>query len=90
MKYVLTAVLVLGLAVAGGSSAYAVGASFCKACHGPGKKGGDLKDCNTSKADMIKYSKDPKASNPKATMPPIKATDAELGAIIEELVPGKK
>lgn len=59
------------------------GKKMCTACHGGGKKGPDLKGTKLDKAAIVKYMKDPKAVNPKATMPPVKATDAEAGAIAD-------
>lgn len=56
---------------------------MCGACHGAGKKGGDLKGNPMDKAAMVKYMKDPKSVNPKATMPVTKASDAELSAIAD-------
>lgn len=56
---------------------------MCGACHGAGKKGGDLKGSSMDKAAMVKFMKDPKSVNPKATMPAVKASDAELGAIAD-------
>lgn len=51
---------------------------MCAACHGAGKKGGDLKGCKHDKATLVKLLKDPKSVNPKATMPAVKASDAEI------------
>lgn len=55
---------------------------MCAACHGPGKKGGDLKNSKMDKATMTKFMKDPKAMKPVA-MPAFKGTDAELGALVD-------
>ncbi|MDP2600477.1 MAG: cytochrome c [Deltaproteobacteria bacterium] len=56
---------------------------MCGACHGAGKKGGDLAVCKMDKAAMVKYMKDPKSVNPKATMPAVKGSDEELGALAD-------
>ena len=63
---------------------------ICAACHGPGKKGGDLKDCKHDKATLVKLIKDPKSVNPKATMPAIKATDAEASALADYVMSLRK
>lgn len=56
---------------------------MCGACHGAGKKGGDIKASKMDKATMVKLLKDPKSVNPNATMKPVKGTDAELNAIVD-------
>lgn len=56
---------------------------MCGACHGPGKKGGDLKETKLDKAALVKYMKDPKAANPKSTMPVVKGSDEELNALAD-------
>ena len=63
---------------------------MCGACHGAGKKGGDLAGCKLDKGAIVKYMKDPKAANPKATMMPIKGSDEELNAIADYVVSLKK
>lgn len=63
---------------------------MCFACHGAGKKGGDLKDSKLDKAAIIKYIKDPKTANQKATMMAVKATDAELGSLADYVLSLRK
>lgn len=74
--------LIAGTAIAeDGAALYK--SKMCGACHGAGKKGGDLKDSKMDKAAMAKYMKDPKAANPKATMKAVAGTDAELNALAD-------
>lgn len=63
---------------------------MCGACHGAGKKAGDLAASKLDKAAMTKFLKDPKASNPKAAMPPFKGSDEELGALIDYVMSLRK
>lgn len=60
------------------------------ACHGAGKKGGDLKDSKMDKVTLVKFMKDPKSVNPKATMGAVKGTDEELGAIADYMLTLRK
>lgn len=63
---------------------------MCAACHGKGKKGGDLAASKMDKAAMVKFMKDPKSVNPKTTMPAVKASDAEIEAIADYVKGGMK
>lgn len=58
-------------------------AKMCGACHGAGKKAGDLKDSKMDKAALVKFMKDPKSVNPAATMKAVAGSDAELGALAD-------
>ncbi|MBI2346886.1 MAG: cytochrome c [Deltaproteobacteria bacterium] len=89
MRRIMGMMVALALCGLGMGAAYAEdGAALfkskgCPMCHGAGKKGGDLKSSTLDKAAMVKYIKDPKAANPKATMPAVKGSDAELNAIAD-------
>lgn len=87
-RWIITAVVV-GLLLSGTSFAQAgqdlYQKKMCAACHGPGKKGGDLKDSKMDKAAMTKFLKDPKSVKPVA-MPAFKGTDEELGALVDYLL----
>lgn len=63
---------------------------MCAACHGAGKKGGDLKDSKMDKATLTKFMKDPKAVKPTAAMPAFKGTDAELAALVDYAISLRK
>ena len=65
-------------------------AKMCGACHGPGKKDGDLKDSKMDKATLVKFLKDPKSVLPAATMKATKGTDAELTAVVDYVLTLKK
>jgi mono/diheme cytochrome c family protein len=86
MRKIITA-LVIGAALAGTAMAEDGAALYkskmCGACHGAGKKGGELKSSTMDKATMVKFMKDPKSVNPKATMPAVKGSDTELNALAD-------
>lgn len=63
---------------------------MCAACHGAGKKGGDLKDSKMDKAAISKFMKDPKAVKPTAAMPAFKGSDAELAALVDYVLTLRK
>lgn len=63
---------------------------MCGACHGAGKKAGDLAASKMDKAAMTKFLKDPKAANPKVAMPPFKGTDEELTALVDYVISLRK
>lgn len=63
---------------------------MCAACHGAGKKGGDLKDSKMDKAAISKFMKDPKAVKPTAAMPAFKGSDAELTALVDYVLTLRK
>lgn len=98
-KLISTTALVAVLALTAGVSA-AGGAEqgkelfqkkMCAACHGPGKKGGDLAATKMDKGSLDKFLKDPKAVNPKvAGMPAFKGTDAERAALVDYIMSLKK
>lgn len=95
MKKISLALLSMGLLI--GSAAMAVdGAALykskmCGACHGAGKKAGDLKDSKVAKEALVKFLKDPKSVNPKAIgMPAFKGSDEELNAIADYILTLRK
>lgn len=64
---------------------------MCGACHGPGgKRGGDLANSKLDKGAIAKLLKDPKAVNPKATMPAVKGSDADYGALADYVLTLRK
>lgn len=80
----------LGTAALGADGAAIFKAKMCGACHGAGKKAGDLKASKMDKPTMVKFMKDPKGSNPKAAMPAFKGSDEELNALVDYVVSLRK
>lgn len=85
---------VLGLSLAGvakgGDGEAIFKKKMCVACHGTGKKGGDLKGSKMDKAALAKFLKDPKSGNPKSAMPAFKGTDEELAALVDYIMTLRK
>ncbi|MDO8643587.1 MAG: cytochrome c [bacterium] len=86
----LSAGLLMGAAAFGADGAAIFKAKMCGACHGPGKKAGDLKNSKMDKPTMVKFMKDPKASNPKAAMPAFKGSDEELNVVVDYILSLRK
>lgn len=63
---------------------------MCAACHGAGKKGGDLAASKMDKATMAKFLKDPKSVKPNAGMPAARGTDAEIAALVDYVMSLRK
>lgn len=63
---------------------------MCAACHGAGKKGGDLAASKMDKATMVKFLKDPKSVKANVGMPAARGTDAEITALIDYVMSLRK